>query len=148
MTEQTTVTSTLPPASRENSPPGPTQSGVAEDCQKWYLAHDRDGCSDIANSHGITLDPFYNGIQQPHVRPLPKPLAERSLPRLRRRFFPSTPTTTFGAGGGANPLGPTQSGIPSDCSKYALAESGKGCYDLAAGNGISLDDLWKSALYI
>jgi hypothetical protein len=36
-----------------------------------------------------------------------------------------------------------QSGIPADCDAYAIVPSGQGCYDFAAGNGITLASLCK-----
>lgn len=39
-------------------PPGPTQSGITKNCQKWYLAQKDDGCQAIADKFKITLSKF------------------------------------------------------------------------------------------
>lgn len=53
----------------------------------------------------------------------------------------TTPTSTTTAG--VVPPGPTQTGIISTCNKYALPDSDQGCWDFAAANGITLDQLCK-----
>lgn len=45
--------------------------------------------------------------------------------------------------GGTAPPGPTQLGIPSDCSKWIMQQSGKYCADMAAGAGITLAVLYR-----
>jgi hypothetical protein len=62
MDATTTASSTSAPGTATSSavtPPGPTQSGAAPNCQKWYIAVAGDSCQAIADAHGITLDQFY-----------------------------------------------------------------------------------------
>ncbi|KAJ4323824.1 hypothetical protein N0V84_004170 [Fusarium piperis] len=40
-------------------PPAPTQSGIVENCQEWYVAEKGDGCQAIADQAKITLKQFY-----------------------------------------------------------------------------------------
>lgn len=39
--------------------PSPVQSGMSQDCNSFYKVKSGDGCYDIANDHGISLDDFY-----------------------------------------------------------------------------------------
>ena len=41
------------------TPPAPTQSGAAPDCEAWYVAVDGDNCQLIVDRYGITLSQFY-----------------------------------------------------------------------------------------
>ena len=40
--------------------PSPVQSGISKNCVIFYDVKSGDGCYDIANDHGITLDDFYS----------------------------------------------------------------------------------------
>lgn len=55
----------------------------------------------------------------------------------------TAPASTTSTTAAVTPPAPTQSGIPANCNKYAVVSSG-GCYDFAAANGITLDQLCKS----
>ncbi|KAH6999051.1 hypothetical protein BKA56DRAFT_665569 [Ilyonectria sp. MPI-CAGE-AT-0026] len=60
-TAKTSVKTTQQTASKTSSgPPGPTQSGITKNCQKWYLAQKDDGCQAIADKFKITLSDFYS----------------------------------------------------------------------------------------
>ncbi|KAF3891978.1 NodB Homologuey domain-containing protein [Trichophyton interdigitale] len=50
----------------------------------------------------------------------------------------ATPTSP-----GTPPPAPTQPGVASNCQKWHTVVSGDTCYDIAAANGISLDNLYK-----
>lgn len=41
------------------TPPGPTQSGIASDCNKYVLQQDGVYCADMATAAGITLTQLY-----------------------------------------------------------------------------------------
>ncbi|KAI1452078.1 hypothetical protein F4805DRAFT_54969 [Annulohypoxylon moriforme] len=67
----------------------------------------------------------------------------------------ATPTTTTSSKGptstsappptstGVKPPGPTQSGIPDNCNKYALTKDEDGCEQFAKRNNITLEQLYK-----
>ncbi|KAL2846176.1 hypothetical protein BJY01DRAFT_247349 [Aspergillus pseudoustus] len=40
-------------------PPGPTQSGIPDNCNKWHLVEEGDTCWDLSQENGITLDQLY-----------------------------------------------------------------------------------------
>ncbi|KAH9478590.1 LysM domain-containing protein [Psilocybe cubensis] len=57
-----TVTPTSTPTSTATgsaTPPGPTQAGIASNCDKYVLQQDGIFCFDMANNAGITLDQLY-----------------------------------------------------------------------------------------
>lgn len=61
----------------------------------------------------------------------------------------NSPTkTTSSTQGGVVPPGPTQTGIASTCNKFAIPDSGQGCWDFATAHGITLDQLyaWNPAV--
>lgn len=57
----TTTTSSVATTTSATSvtTPTPTQAGMASSCTAFYEAVANDGCYDIAQTHGITLDQFY-----------------------------------------------------------------------------------------
>ncbi|KAL4779063.1 hypothetical protein BJX76DRAFT_106069 [Aspergillus varians] len=59
----------------------------------------------------------------------------------------TTTTTTTTARAVETPT-PTQAGIVSSCKSFYYVQSGDGCYDIAADNGVTLDNLysWNPAL--
>jgi hypothetical protein len=54
-----TTTSVATTTSSAVATPTPTQSGMASRCTVFYEAQPNDGCYDIAQEYGITLDDFY-----------------------------------------------------------------------------------------
>ncbi|KAK6209368.1 hypothetical protein LQW54_006356 [Pestalotiopsis sp. IQ-011] len=136
-----------------SGPPGPTQTGIAADCNKWYVAQDNDGCSDIAADNGITLDQFYAwnpavGSNCENLWPneaycIGTSTSSSATTKAMTTTVPAATTTTSATGTTVTPPGPTQSGIPANCDAYALAPTdGTGCYDFAAANSITLDQLY------
>lgn len=53
------ATVTNGPTTTMTSPSAPTQPGIPSGCTKYHTAVAGDGCWDIANAYGITLDQFY-----------------------------------------------------------------------------------------
>ncbi|KAF9892665.1 hypothetical protein FE257_001067 [Aspergillus nanangensis] len=41
------------------SVPGPTQSGIPENCEKWHVTKENDTCPKVVKEYGITLEQFY-----------------------------------------------------------------------------------------
>lgn len=70
----TTVTSSV---STTSPTMGPTQSGIAANCMKYYTVHQNDSCSGIDTIYGITFAQFYSWNPSgkylifPHPRCLP-----------------------------------------------------------------------------
>ncbi|KAH6655548.1 hypothetical protein BKA67DRAFT_657480 [Truncatella angustata] len=138
-----TVTST-------SGPPGPTQTGITADCNKWYVAQAGDGCYDIAADNGITLDQFYSwnpavGSNCENLWPDEAyciGVSSSSSTTTTPTSTTTPSTTTSATQTSVTPPGPTQSGIPANCNLYAVATGG-GCYDFAAANNITLDQLYE-----
>ncbi|KAL3458145.1 hypothetical protein BJX64DRAFT_302108 [Aspergillus heterothallicus] len=62
ITSSTSTTETTdPPATTTitGGPPGPTQSGIPENCKKWHLVEEGDTCWDLSQENGSTLDQLY-----------------------------------------------------------------------------------------
>ncbi|KAK2038552.1 LysM domain-containing protein [Colletotrichum somersetense] len=109
-------------------PPGPTQPGIVEGCQNYYVAVSGDGCWAIANANGIDLADFYEWN-----------------PALNGDCSGLWPTYAYcvrgpASSGGSdpvNPPGPTQEGITTSCKKYHLVVSGDGCWAIQQKYGIA-----------
>ncbi|KAL2007610.1 hypothetical protein VTN00DRAFT_9048 [Thermoascus crustaceus] len=58
---QTTPSSSVPvtQTSTSGGAPGPTQTGIAKDCNKWVMQKDGKYCQDMADEAGISLDCLY-----------------------------------------------------------------------------------------
>ncbi|KAH8692484.1 hypothetical protein GQ44DRAFT_719839 [Phaeosphaeriaceae sp. PMI808] len=61
VTQRPTTTTTRPTTTTtiRNPPPGPTQTGIPSNCNKWVLQKDGIYCYDMAAAAGITLDRLY-----------------------------------------------------------------------------------------
>src|SRR5262245_8907450 len=122
-------------------------------CGAFYLVKTDDSCYDIAASYDITTDNPYTW----------NPALNGDCTGLYPDYYicvgligstttTSTSTTTTAAttttGGGVATPTPTQSGMVSGCTSFYDVQSGDGCYDIAAANGITLDNLylWNPAL--
>ncbi|KAF2460035.1 hypothetical protein BDY21DRAFT_419731 [Lineolata rhizophorae] len=134
------------------TPPGPTQDGIVENCNKYVMQEDGVYCADMAADAGISLDQLYEW----------NPALGGDCSGLWPDYAycvgvsddddgGSTPTTTATQSPsptGVAPPGPTQSGIPDNCDEYVMQEDGVYCADMAQNAGISLDELydWNPAL--
>ncbi|KAL3486679.1 hypothetical protein BJX62DRAFT_228560 [Aspergillus germanicus] len=55
----TSGTATTTTTTSGDAAPGPTQSGIPSNCNKWHLVEEGDTCYDIAQDNNITLEQFY-----------------------------------------------------------------------------------------
>lgn len=143
-------TTKVSPTSTSNSAPGPTQSGIAPNCNKYVLRKSGILCYDMAKVAGISLDQLYawNSALKSDCSGLIVGYAycigvSGSSPRISTRTTTPPPTTTSGPA-----PGPTQSAIVTKCKKWVLQKSGVFCYDMAKTAGIALEQLyaWNPAL--
>ncbi|OKL56098.1 hypothetical protein UA08_08661 [Talaromyces atroroseus] len=129
--------------------PTPYQTGMASDCDKFYLVESGDECGTIASDEGITLDEFYDW----------NPAVGTNCSSLDLGYYvcvdvigvtasATTTATTTTSGDGITTPTPHQTGMVSDCDKFYLVQSGDNCYSIAEDNGISLDDFydWNPAV--
>jgi LysM repeat protein len=131
------------PSGVGSNAPSPTQSGIVTGCTKYDQPKAGDGCFQFAQSHSITPAQLYawNTILGPNGA------------NCANEFFlgyyyciagpPSTSTTTTPASTSTPAPSPTQSGIATNCNKYAMAQSGEYCSLFAQEHGISTDNLYK-----
>ncbi|ORY01575.1 hypothetical protein BCR34DRAFT_521866 [Clohesyomyces aquaticus] len=136
-------------------PPSTAAKDTIEDCSNWQVVSASDTCQAIADNNGLSLAQFQtynpsvgsscklvNGnsycIEQNWGVP-PQPTSSSALPTVT-----SKPTPTNGI---ATPT-PIQTGMNTNCNKFYLVKSNDGCYDIAAANGISLENFyaWNPAL--
>ncbi|KAF2741582.1 carbohydrate-binding module family 50 protein, partial [Sporormia fimetaria CBS 119925] len=132
--------------------PGPTQPGVAPNCNRWDVVSDGATCETFTNKYpGVTLTnlvswnpaigdqcgflwlDFYVctsvvGFTAPTKTTSTKPATTSTK---------TTPTPT------SSVPSPVQSGINSNCKKYHKVVSGDGCYDLATKYNIALADFYR-----
>jgi LysM repeat protein len=106
------------------STPLPTQAGMVSNCDQFYDVVSGDGCYNIAASYGIALSDFYAW----------NPAVGTSCQSLFAGYYVCV---------GLAPPSPTQAGIASNCNKYYLVQSGDGCYNIAAANGITLANFYS-----
>ncbi|KAL2829473.1 hypothetical protein BDW59DRAFT_159061 [Aspergillus cavernicola] len=117
------------------APPGPTESGTPDLCNRWHLVENGETCTGIAAKYGLTVA---------QLREL-NPALNAQCSNLRGAFAicvrvwvdietTPTPTTTTTAG----PPGPTASGTSPTCTKWHLLEEGDTCDSIVAEYGIIL----------
>lgn len=127
--------------------PTPTQTGISSDCDDFYLVQTNDTCYDIAAGDEISLDDFYDW----------NPAVGTDCSDLEADYYvcigvssngTSTASATSTSPASTTTSIPTQTGIASNCDDLYLVQSGDTCYDIAAADGISLDDFyaWNPAV--
>ena len=150
--------STVPTTSKTATPtngittPTPTQSPFIDNCNKFYLVKEKDGCEAIATANSISFDQFYTWnpavgdcktlwpkyyvcVGTIGFTPTPKPTSATATSKTTPTNGVTTPT-------------PTQSPFIDNCNKFYLVKSGDGCEAIAAANGISFDQFytWNPAV--
>ncbi|KUI67451.1 hypothetical protein VM1G_02901 [Cytospora mali] len=121
-----TTTSTGPPG--PPGPPGPTQSGIPVTCDEYAEASSGQTCGSFATANGITTAQFYAW----------NPVLGANGENCASSFW----ADEYYCVGVTAPPGPTQSGIPDTCDKYAEASSGQTCGSFASANGITTAQLY------
>jgi hypothetical protein len=144
------------------------KTGMTCGCTKFYKIASGDGCWQIANDNGISLDNFYawNPANSDCKNLFPgdsvcvakgatttiKPLATPTVffPLIchfdltkGQHICPSAPPTPTPTPVKNPAPGPTQAGIPSNCNRWVLQRDGVYCYDMAKSANIALDRLYS-----
>ena len=147
-TESTTsVTSTSTSSGDGVSTPTPYQTGMASNCDKFYLVLSGDECGTVATDEGISLADFY----------ALNPAVGTSCAYLDVGDYVcvgtigSTATTSVlstTTGDGVTTPTPYQTGMADNCDKFYLVSSGDGCAAIATDEDISLADFyaWNPAV--
>ncbi|ETS82828.1 hypothetical protein PFICI_04704 [Pestalotiopsis fici W106-1] len=135
-----------------SGPPGPTQTGVASDCDAWYVVQDNDSCSGIVEMYGnFTLDQFYSW--NPAVGSSCQYLgvgyavcigiSDGSTSSTTGTTISATATTTTSSA--PSPIMPSTD--PS-CTSYYYVQNGDSCYDIEQEYDITADEFNKWNPYI
>jgi LysM repeat protein len=146
----TTPTTTAPSTtSTAPSTPSPVQTGIDPQCTKYAEAQSGDYCSKFASDNSISTTELYewnpilgsDGSQcntEFQANTYYCVGAPTSTATTTTTTTTPTPTTT------ASPApSPTQSGIVSNCDKYAEAKSGDYCSQFASENNITTAELYE-----
>ncbi|KAI0431904.1 hypothetical protein F5Y09DRAFT_340145 [Xylaria sp. FL1042] len=149
----------VPSSTAPITAPGPTQSGIVANCNKWAKPVPGTGCYDLATDNLITPSELYawNAVLGPNGENCGTELFAEDYycvgiapapPTTTSKSTSTTKTTTTSQSSHITAPGPTQTGIVANCDKFALPASGTGCYDFAVANRISTADLyaWNTIL--
>ncbi|RKU41544.1 hypothetical protein DL546_001268 [Coniochaeta pulveracea] len=149
--------------------PGPTQTGIASNCNKYAAAIKDDVCSVFASRNSISLDQLYAwnavlgttgqncgsslwageyycvGVSASGSTTIKSTSATTtSKPTSSSSSTKTTsPTSKTSSTTKVQPAGPTQTGIVATCNKYATPATNQGCYDFAVAQGITQANLYK-----
>jgi hypothetical protein len=150
-------------ASTVTTAPGPTQTGIVSNCNKYAAAITNDTCDVFAARNMISNAQLYAwnsvlgtgqncasslwageyycvGISAAAVSSTTAQATSTSQPTITTSQAATTSQVVA--------PGPTQTGISANCNKYATPASGQGCYDFAVAQGITPANLytWNSVL--
>ncbi|KAL5337117.1 hypothetical protein BJX70DRAFT_389455 [Aspergillus crustosus] len=126
----TTKPATTLPATTTTSSNSPQQTGIAENCNKFYFVESGNTCAEIAIDNGITLSNFY--LWNPAVGTLCNGLQAGYYVCVGVSGIPTTNTTrvTTSTSTATSGPSPTQSGISPDCTTYYNAQPGDSCWTI------------------
>ncbi|GAM42975.1 hypothetical protein TCE0_044r17416 [Talaromyces pinophilus] len=142
----TTAATTTTPGNGITTPT-PYQSGMASNCNKFYLVQSGDQCGVIASNEGISLSQFY--AWNPAVGSACQSLYLGDYVCVDViGVTPTTKTSTSTSGNGITTPTPYQPGMVSNCDKFYLVQSGDQCGTIATKEGISLANFyaWNPAV--
>ncbi|KAJ5541919.1 hypothetical protein N7535_004338 [Penicillium sp. DV-2018c] len=130
------------------TPPGTVAPGAISTCSEWVQASYGMTCDIIHRLFGMTDAEFE--LWNPSVTQLGDDctLIRDLYYCVQVNYVTQTPTwsaptpTTTSTTGVTTPT-PTQTGMVSTCNDFYLVVSGDSCFDIAAANGIALDDLYS-----
>ncbi|ETS06285.1 LysM domain-containing protein [Trichoderma reesei RUT C-30] len=144
------------------NPPGAAAPGTTSSCSGWIQKSYGLTCEIIEQYYGMTEEQFESW--NPSVNLLGDGCnlisglyycvevnfvtISVSHPTLPPTSSTSRSATTTSSGNGITTPTPTQTGMVSNCNKFYYVIEGDGCYDIAAANGIALNDFytWNPAV--
>ncbi|SPJ79174.1 uncharacterized protein FTOL_07565 [Fusarium torulosum] len=138
-----TTKTTPATASNGVSTPGPIQSGMVSNCNKFHIVSSTTTCQGIANYHRISLSDFYKW--NPQVKPDCSNLVLGAytcagIIETTSQSVTTNPTTT--ANGISTPT-PAQPGMVSNCNKFHIIKSTTTCQGIVDYNKITTANLLK-----
>lgn len=122
------------PTSTSVVTPTPTQTGMADGCNKFHKVARDEGCQQIADDNSISLGDLLAW----------NPDVGSDCRNLKYDYFvcvgkKSTSTATPTATGIITPT-PTQKGMPAGCASFHKVVQDEGCQQIADDNSVSLSD--------
>lgn len=126
-TAASTISTTMSTTSGNGiSTPTPIQTGIASNCDEFYLVQSGDSCAAIAASYSISVTDFYSW--NPAVK------SDCTMLIVGDYVCVGTKTSTVSAttvpttsGNGISTPTPIQTGMVSNCNKFYLVQSGDSC---------------------
>ncbi|KAI1382676.1 uncharacterized protein F4822DRAFT_440959 [Hypoxylon trugodes] len=132
--------------------PGPTQSGIVANCDKYAQTQQGDGCDTFASRNSISNAQLYawNAVLGSKGENCGSSLWANEWYCVGISAPPASPTTSTRSSSTTKVTapGPTQTGIADNCNKYAEAAVGDTCSGFATKNGITTTQLyaWNTVL--
>ncbi|KAK8137866.1 lysM domain-containing protein [Apiospora sp. TS-2023a] len=130
--------------------PGPTQSGIAPNCNKYAQAQKGDVCDTFAARNSISNAQLYawNAALGSSGQNCGSSLWADEWYCVGISAPATGSTTSSSKTTRVTAPGPTQTGIAANCTKYAEALSGEACGSFASRNGITTTQLysWNTVL--
>ncbi|TID07466.1 LysM domain-containing protein [Colletotrichum higginsianum] len=117
--------------------PQPVHTGIASNCNKFYMVKSGDSCASIAQKNSIrTADVVsWNGLNSGCTNLWLDTYA--CIGVVGGSPTVPQPATTTKAGNGIQTPQPTQPGIAANCDKFHFVSDGDTCAKIASANGIS-----------
>jgi LysM repeat protein len=144
----TSTAATSTPTSSGQAAPSPTQSGIVSTCDKYAKANSGDNCPSFAQANGISTAQLYTWNTQ-----LGSNGSACSTEFWTGYYYcvhapTATSTSVATTTTSVSVPSPTQSGIVSNCKKYAAVKSGDTCPTFAQANSITTTQLytWNTQL--
>lgn len=143
------------PSGVGSNAPSPTQTGIIVGCTQYDQPQAGDGCEKFASNHSITPAQLYswNSVLGPNGANCSTQFFLGyyyciAAPTPTNSVSSSTSTSSSPTSTNTPPPSPTQSGIASNCNKYAEAQSGEYCSLFAQEHDVSTSNLyaWNTVL--
>ncbi|UKZ88268.1 uncharacterized protein TrAFT101_004030 [Trichoderma asperellum] len=117
--------------------PTPTQPGMVDNCNKFYLVKEGDGCADIITNNGISMEDFAKW--NPRVGPRCTGLWAKTYTCVgilgSQTDKPTAPPNAV------KTPSPIQPDMINSCNRFHFVESGQSCQDIASRYGVTVSEL-------
>ncbi|KGO65557.1 Peptidoglycan-binding Lysin subgroup [Penicillium italicum] len=126
--------------------PQPTQPGMVDDCDSFYLTKAGDSSTTIASKHGISKQQFLNW--NPSVGSDSTGLWADTYVCVGLIGTTHASASATSTGNGIATPTPTQPGMADNCDGFYLAKTGESCAAIASKHGISRQQLlsWNPSI--
>ncbi|KAI1360466.1 carbohydrate-binding module family 50 protein [Xylaria arbuscula] len=146
VTTTTTTTKATTTSGNGVSTPTPVQTGIATNCNRFYLVQSGDVCDTIVAQYGIALTNFYAwnpAVGSSCTKLIPGDYVCVGVIGSVATTTTTTSTTTKApTGNGIATPTPIQTGMVSDCDEFYLVKTGDTCDAIASAKGISVANFY------